>query len=272
MNKLLLAAAIGALVATAMPVAAAVTINNSVKLYDKNGASLFQQSGPANIVAEDYEAAGFVDPITGPAIDAYVGQTNTVFSAQAKSLLRYNFYIGCKVDESCSVTPDHPLTIPVFIDYSLFAHPGWAFSDTSASIDVTDGFGDSFHAGLACGSDDRGCDDISATGRLDFVVSYFDGDGRSHGSTLGTVLLQAQAHGNSENNGRDFSGEAGVDPILYIDPQFLAEHPGYTLETDTVLLGNTAGVPEPTSWALMVCGLAAMGAALRRRISPPVAG
>ena len=226
---------------------------------------LLQQSGPANIVADDYEAAGFVDPITGPNLDVYVSQTDTVFSAQAKSRLEYNFTIGCTVGQSCSVTPDHPLTIPVRIDYSLFAHPGWDFSDTSASIDVIDGFGAAFHDALICGSDDSSCDDISATGTLDFVVSYIDGDGHVHSSTQGVVLLQAQAHGNFANNGLNFSGEAGVDPTLYIDPQFLADNPGFTLTTDTVVLGGTAGVPEPASWALMLLGFGGLGVALRTR-------
>lgn len=265
MSKFLLAAACGVIIASAMPAAAAVTITNSVKQFDKDGVSLFQQSGSANIFTDDYEAAGFVDPISGPNIDAYVTQTNSVFSAEAKSMLRYNFYIGCTVGQSCSVTPDHPLTVPVLVDYSLFAHPGWDFSDTSASIDVTDGFGDSFHRGLACSSDSDPCDDITATGRLDFVVSYIDGDGHSHGSTLGTVLMQAQAHGNSENNGLFFSGEAGVDPTLYIDPAFLIDHPGYTLTTDTVLFGDAPGVPEPATWVLMLLGFGGLGVALRTR-------
>ena len=62
--------------------------------------------------------------------------------------------------------------------------------------------------------------------------------------------------------------EASADPVISIDPGFLASHPGYSI----VLIegiGNEpdaqAAVPEPGSMALLGLGLAGLGFARRKR-------
>ncbi|OOG50694.1 hypothetical protein B0E49_18395 [Polaromonas sp. C04] len=57
-----------------------------------------------------------------------------------------------------------------------------------------------------------------------------------------------------------------IDP-LYLDPEWTAEHPGYSIVTDGV--GNAApatpnAVPEPSTYALMLMGLGALARARRR--------
>lgn len=64
------------------------------------------------------------------------------------------------------------------------------------------------------------------------------------------------------------SAFAYADPYFYIDPNFLADHPGYALEFSPYV-GNdpigVRGVPEPTTWVMMLLGSAIVGMALRRR-------
>ena len=68
--------------------------------------------------------------------------------------------------------------------------------------------------------------------------------------------------------------DAFVDPYIFIDPDFLARHPEYSVAVSAGI-GNAAPgggtVPEPASWALMVLGFGALGAALRRRARPQTA-
>jgi len=73
----------------------------------------------------------------------------------------------------------------------------------------------------------------------------------------------------SAPNGPVATGYAQVDPVLYIDPSFAAVDPDY-LTHYTILLspgiGNTEQIPEPSTAALLLCGLALIRFGLRRRI------
>jgi len=57
-----------------------------------------------------------------------------------------------------------------------------------------------------------------------------------------------------------------IDPTIQIDPDFLAENPGYSLVFSPGI-GNTpvSAAPEPSSWLLMILGLGVVGGLLRRR-------
>jgi len=67
--------------------------------------------------------------------------------------------------------------------------------------------------------------------------------------------------------GGDFYGSVTVDPTFAIDPAFLAENPGYSLEFSNGV-GNTpdppSDTPEPATWATMLVGFGGLGALLRR--------
>lgn len=58
------------------------------------------------------------------------------------------------------------------------------------------------------------------------------------------------------------TGSASVDPLLTIDPNFLASHPGVSLILSTNV---TPGVPEPSTPALLLLGLGAVVWALRAK-------
>jgi len=63
-----------------------------------------------------------------------------------------------------------------------------------------------------------------------------------------------------------------ADPFFFIDPDFLIDHPGYEL-VFSAGVGNLdpnggstgGGIPEPSSWALMLAGFAVLGSVLRSR-------
>jgi hypothetical protein len=58
--------------------------------------------------------------------------------------------------------------------------------------------------------------------------------------------------------------EASADPHLAIDPSFLAANPGYSLIFSPGVIPGP-GVPEPSTWAMMVLGLGVVGWRLRSR-------
>lgn len=77
----------------------------------------------------------------------------------------------------------------------------------------------------------------------------------------------------SVNASAQTGGLAYADPFLEIDPTWAAANPGLASQVSLEFspdvangLGNlTAGVPEPTTWALMLVGGAFLGGALRGR-------
>jgi hypothetical protein len=54
------------------------------------------------------------------------------------------------------------------------------------------------------------------------------------------------------------SFSATTDPILAIDPTFLAANPGYSLTFSPGFVVSS-GVPEASTWAMLICGFAGLG-------------
>ena len=66
----------------------------------------------------------------------------------------------------------------------------------------------------------------------------------------------------------DGVASAWIDPVVTIDPAFLAQNPGYSLAFSNGIQ-NISAVPEPSAWALMLVGFGVTAAALRRRPTTP---
>jgi hypothetical protein len=70
--------------------------------------------------------------------------------------------------------------------------------------------------------------------------------------------------------GTDYGGSSSAsgyaDPIIEIDPTFLVDNPGYSLEFSPGFFGsNSSATPEPESIVLLSSGLLVLGAAARKR-------
>ena len=106
---------------------------------------------------------------------------------------------------------------------------------------------------------------------LDYTSSFLFGADLAAGDTgLITIVgsVQGGVTGLLRPTGVPTSGTASafVDPLIYIDPAFLIDHPGYSIEVDAGI-GNTPAVPEPTSVAMLAAGVLAM-LVFRRRPVP----
>lgn len=58
---------------------------------------------------------------------------------------------------------------------------------------------------------------------------------------------------------RGGSADAYIDPFLYIDPSFLANNPGLTLDISSGIINSISAVPEPSTWAMLILGFAGLG-------------
>ena len=58
-----------------------------------------------------------------------------------------------------------------------------------------------------------------------------------------------------------------VDPYIFIDPVFLASHPGYSILVSEGMSNSptAASVPEPETYSMLLTGLGVLGLTTRRR-------
>jgi hypothetical protein len=121
---------------------------------------------------------------------------------------------------------------------------------TALLIDHTTGIGFAF-----CGTDSGGTSPCNRSAIVP-VGDVYDVE----------VSAEANPAGNA-NNLADLSGHltasADADPVISIDPAFLALHPGYSLVFGAN--ASPSGVPESSTWALMIVGFAGLGFAGWRR-------
>jgi hypothetical protein len=88
-------------------------------------------------------------------------------------------------------------------------------------------------------------------------------------SVNGDVLGSGEFNGSQAASGYDLSLNYSGDPSLANDPVELTltdegSDPNFSIKFSSPVLG-VGGVPEPSAWALMLIGVAGVGAALRRR-------
>jgi hypothetical protein len=130
---------------------------------------------------------------------------------------------------------------PILVDASVYLSGGFrggpsVTGPSSFAVDTTVSFMSSNRRGYIMGY---------ATASATSIAYYNDGVDLIQGISAASVYL---------------------DPYISIDPAWSATHPGYQVIVDSGY-GNAppVGVPEPASWALMLVGIGAAGAALRRR-------
>jgi hypothetical protein len=75
-----------------------------------------------------------------------------------------------------------------------------------------------------------------------------------------TVYVVAQVSAGTDTQ------SATVDPFLSIDPTFLLDHPGFSLEFSSGVV-NVSPVPESSTWAMLLLGFAGLGFMAYRRKS-----
>jgi hypothetical protein len=77
-----------------------------------------------------------------------------------------------------------------------------------------------------------------------------------------TVFAVAQAGAGQDTQ------SASIDPFLSIDPTFLLDNPGFSLEFSSGVV-NVSPVPEPSTWAMMILGFCGLGFMAYRQKNKP---
>jgi hypothetical protein len=138
---------------------------------------------------------------------------------------------------------------PIMIDPNLgpgFSQfiTGWEFSSTTTVVGVAAQTQPSTCLPVSCG--DFNTAEVSVpTGELFGVIVTASGGG-------------------SPGNTQTAAYSASADPFIQIEPTFLAEHPGLTLELSPNIEQHAPGaspssIPEPSTWAMMLLGFAGLG-------------
>jgi hypothetical protein len=124
------------------------------------------------------------------------------------------------------------------------AYVGVSFSGTGATSSL-----------LACSPS---CADEPSSFSESLVGNVYSNEAADFG-----LNLIGQSGGNFAGPG---SWSATLDPMVEIDPAFLADNPGYSLEIDANPPGTSAA-PEPGSLLLLGTGMISLAGVVRRRMS-----
>ena len=205
-----------------------------------------------------------------PHVDAFA-QSYGQYTAHSRSSMLYNIrgYVG---GAATGVT-EIPLFIQGHVLVSVLGATGRAEGKLGLSGYVNPNDGGHGVFDDFCTASGGGCVDENFT-----YAFSLDTAGALAGSFEGFVFLGAEAQSvyfgdPTALNLSVITAHANIDPIVYIDPAFLRAHPGTTLHPDGSALfdtppgggGGTGGVPEPTTWALMLAGFGLAGVGLRKR-------
>jgi PEP-CTERM motif len=184
------------------------------------------------------------------------GTANSRGSASSQAtIVYYGEVVG-------SPTSPVPLSIVGALSASWGGGGGSAISGGGADASMAWGIAEGFDLfGPGAGWADACAPAPCGSSSLTHVNAVFDVDV----GQIFEVALEAQGSG---TNGALYSVTA--DPEISILPDFLAENPGLSLEfsPNVAQPGSVGSVPEPSTWALLTLGFAALAFATRRRAAP----
>jgi hypothetical protein len=160
-----------------------------------------------------------------------------------------------------------PIVVPVYETFTILGEnlpddPQGPYYAEEGSVLVYSAYGDLTQFNI-CGLMD-GCSGTEAAQKIVFDNQIFLQPGLLYGVTLDASI---ELTGSS---GSPFVGGVYVDPVFTIDPAFLAQNPGYSLEFSEGIGDSPDSAPEPATWAMMLAGFGGLGATMRRkRPTPP---
>lgn len=216
--------------------------------------------------ADSNAAFASMATLNGPMAQAYVGTSGYIGTGQSNAnatssaTVQYDFYATNGLTFSDLV----PITIK-----------GRAFMSSTGSA-VGSGYARVVHSSTAggvnngsftnqlttwnCGGGGNDC------GLFDFEFKlYVSAFSFAEPGEIARISLFASAKLN--NSAYATQASAWVDPVISVDPAYLASHPDAALVFDSSITNaiGAAPVPEPGTNALLLAGVAVMGAALRRQ-------
>ncbi len=183
---------------------------------------------------------------------------NTSGGGGVASLYQY-FSIVLPANTSFILLPGQTLTLPLTITYSSDAEitPD-SQAQASTLLQVNSFEGNDFEFGESCSSDsgDYGCGPTgTVTSAFDFDYAYLSFQSVLQTAPSIELYMQVSASG--------VDASASLDPVIAFDPNGTNAN----LFPNGVTITPQAGgaVPEAGAWSLMLLGVGAVGAALRRR-------
>ena len=209
--------------------------------------SLFTSVGSASGFAEATATVSGAVLLTGFA-RANSGQTND----GASTFAEVAYQIAVTGSPGIAVPVDYLANLSAAGSYS--AGPFTSFFGYAAfAITPTAQLGTEYSACLENGYTGLGCD--TPTLMITGTTYLRAGDVASISEVVQTTAVDGA------------TASARADPYFFIDPIFLADNPGYSLEISEGVANApiAAGIPEPASWAMMLIGFGGLGATLRSR-------
>ena len=245
-----------------------VSVNSgpgTVQTVTGSSGTLSLMSSSAGINPDGTRFSAFADAeeyaISSSSLSVYIGgeDQSVPYSPSARATMLYYFNVAAPVGAST------PKMVPVRVTYSIATR----FTRNEDTLLQVGGFVQLFDTVSGASSLSSICapaiNTVCSSNQVSSMPLVVNQEMFFQSGNLQGVELYAYTGFEATSfvaESSQFNGLVSIDPTFTIDPSFLAQNPGYSLQFSAGIGDTPVGdTPEPASWLMMLVGFAGLGGA-----------
>jgi PEP-CTERM motif len=223
-------------------------------IYSTSGLTIF--GGPFTATATAFSSSGYS---TSPDISVYTDETGLFMAGDPAASARLSYYFSVVPPMGTST----PVMVPVLVSYDIspfFVEDG--VFNVEGFVELSTVATGILSFSSICGSEQYCYSPDAVPGSLGFDQDILFQPEDTVEIDLAASLSFISGSPTSTDH---VGGIITIDPTFTIDPAFLQQNPGYSLQFSDGVGDLAPAAPEPATWTMMLVGLGGLGAARHAR-------